>query len=63
MAEIINLRQARKRRTRAERSAEADANRARHGQPKAVRELDAARRARDDARLEGHHIDAPDEPA
>ena len=64
MAEIVNLRQARKRRGRAEKSAEADANRARHGRPKAERGLDAARKAQDDARLEGHRIDAPeDEPA
>ena len=43
MAEIVNLRRARKARTRAEKEREADANRARHGTPKAARDLAEAR--------------------
>ncbi len=57
MAEIINLRLARKARERAARETEAQANRARHGRTRAEREvksLDAARAARklDGARRE-----------
>ena len=57
MAEIVNLRMARKARERAAREAEAQANRARHGRNKAEREvqsLDAARAARN---LEGARRD------
>lgn len=39
MAEIVNLRQARKAKQRADAAAEADANRARHGASKAERRL------------------------
>jgi len=57
VAEIVNLRLARKARERAAREAEAQANRARHGRTRAEREvqsLDAARHARklDGARRE-----------
>jgi len=57
MAEIINLRRARKARLRTEAEAQAAANRARHGESKAaktVRRLDNARAARllDGARRE-----------
>jgi hypothetical protein len=54
MAEIVNLRQARKRKARAEKEAEAAANRATFGRPKAERSLGDARREIDRRRLEGH---------
>jgi hypothetical protein len=43
-AEIVNLRRARKRRTREEREVLAAENRSRHGVAKAEREAEAARR-------------------
>lgn len=43
MAEIVNLRRARKAKARAEAAAEAGGNRARHGVSKPVRELAKAR--------------------
>ncbi len=43
MAEIINLRQARKARDRAAREAQAEENRAKSGRPKADRTLAAAK--------------------
>lgn len=46
MAEIVNLRMARKARSRAARTAEADANRAAHGRTRAERELARAERER-----------------
>lgn len=53
-AEIINLRTARKNRARAGRAAEADANRARHGQTKASASLEDARRDKAARDLDGH---------
>ncbi|MGN6516842.1 MAG: DUF4169 family protein [Rhizomicrobium sp.] len=43
MAEIVNLRRVKKAKARAEKSREADANRTRHGTPKAIRDLAKAR--------------------
>jgi hypothetical protein len=43
MAEIVNLRRARKAKARTERETEADANRSKHGVAKAVRDLAKAR--------------------
>lgn len=63
MAEIVNLRSARKRRQREDAEAEAAANRVRHGLPKAARAvagIETERAARD---LDGHRLvtgDAPD---
>ncbi len=54
MAELINLRQVRKRAKRAEREREADKNRLVHGEPKHLRkqlEAEAKKKARD---LEAH---------
>ncbi len=52
MGEVVNLRQARKRKARAERERSAEANRLKHGQPKAQKERtrleeDRARRTHD----------------
>ncbi|RDE05892.1 DUF4169 family protein [Sphingomonas aracearum] len=53
MAEIVNLRQARKRRARTEAAATADANRIAHGRSKAERQRAEAARERADALLDG----------
>ena len=43
MAELINLRRARKAKARADKATEADANRSKHGVAKSVRDLARAR--------------------
>ena len=53
MAEIINLRRARKARTRDAAAATAEANRARFGRTKAERAADAQARAAIDRTLDG----------
>ncbi len=59
MAEIVNLRQIRKRKARSEKEREADRNRTLHGLPKSERER--GRRLADKAErfLEGHRRGAP----
>ncbi|HEY1708839.1 MAG TPA: DUF4169 family protein [Rhizomicrobium sp.] len=47
MAEIVNLRRARKAKARAGKEAEADANRTKHGIAKPVRDLAKARNEKD----------------
>jgi hypothetical protein len=61
MAELINLRNARRRAERLKKEREADANRLAHGLPKAARELRKAeeRKARRD--LEAHRREREDE--
>jgi Domain of unknown function (DUF4169) len=54
MAEIVNLRQARKARARAEKEALAAANRAKFGRSKAEREAEAAKRDLAEHQLDGH---------
>ena len=59
-ANVINLRQVRKQRERADRRKQADENREKHGRTRAEREQavrDAAAKAR---RLDGHWLDQPD---
>jgi hypothetical protein len=56
-AEIINLRQARKRRSREARAAEAAENRARFGQTRAERARDALSEARARRSLDGHCLE------
>ena len=53
MAELINLRQARKAKAREEASRTAAANRAAHGRSKAERQLSAAEAERARLRLDG----------
>jgi hypothetical protein len=56
-AEIINLRQARKRRAREARAAEATANRARFGRTGAERAREALSDARARQHLDGHRLE------
>ncbi len=57
MADIVNLRQARKAKARDEAEARASANRAKHGRPKAERNAAAAEERLAERRLEGHRLD------
>jgi hypothetical protein len=57
MAEIVNLRRVKKAKARAEKSAQADANRARHGVAKPLRELAKARDEKAARDLEDHKLD------
>lgn len=57
MAEIINLRRARKNQARAQKDKEADANRLAHGTPKALRELAEAKTRKAAERLSGHKLE------
>ncbi len=67
LGDIINLREARKARTRRERERQGAENRARHGQTKVERERSAIEDERNRRTLEGHRRgdprDKPDEPA
>ncbi len=58
MAEIVNLRRVKKAKARAEKSAEADANRAKHGTPKHLRNLAKARDAKAKENLAAHKRDS-----
>ncbi len=60
MPDPINLRAARKRAKRQQAEQRAAENRVVHGQPKQVRELADARRAKADADLEAHRIEKGD---
>lgn len=60
MAEVVNLRMARKRRDRAEKERLASENRARHGQGKAERQVQAADEDRRTATLDAHRRDGSD---
>lgn len=59
MAEIVNLRAARKRRDRAEKARKAGENRALHGRTKAQKAAGATERERALARLDGHRRETP----
>jgi hypothetical protein len=61
MVDIVNLRQARKRKARAEKEAQAQANRVAFGRTKGERRLGEARTDLETRRLEGHRLD-PKEP-
>jgi hypothetical protein len=54
MAEIINLRQARKAKAKAEKAAKAETNRAQHGTPKLLREANKTRSEKEARDLDGH---------
>ena len=57
MAEIVNLRRARKAKARSEKGKMAEANRVTHGTPKALRKLAEARKDKADQRLSGHRLE------
>ncbi len=57
MAEIINLRQARKAKARAEADAKAETNRIAFGQPKKAKTLQQRRKALETERHEGHRLE------
>jgi hypothetical protein len=60
MAELINLKRARKAKARAEKDKTAQANRVTHGTPKALRTLAQARKDKADEALSGHRLEKPD---
>ncbi|MFA6264583.1 MAG: DUF4169 family protein [Pseudolabrys sp.] len=62
MAEIVNLRTARKRAKRRSEEQNAQAQRLAHGRPKHWRELDAAQREHEVRALERHKIETEDNP-
>jgi hypothetical protein len=57
MAELINLRRARKAKAKAEKAKTAEANRVAHGTPKAVRDLAKAKTELAARRLENRRLD------
>ncbi len=57
MAEIVNLRRARKAKTRDAQAAEADANRTKHGIAKPIRDLAKARAEKDKRVADAHKLD------
>ncbi len=57
MAEIVNLRRARKAKVRTEKGKTAEANRIAHGAPKAQRDLAKARAQKADEALGGHLLE------
>jgi hypothetical protein len=60
MSEIINLRNARKQKAKADKEKAAQANRILHGTPKSLRKLsDAAKSQAEQAHL-GHRLEKPD---
>lgn len=60
MADLVNLRRARKAKARAEKEKAAEANRIAHGTPKALRKLEDARRQKAQQTLAGHRLDGDD---
>ncbi|MGB8366597.1 MAG: DUF4169 family protein [Rhizomicrobium sp.] len=56
MAEIVNLKRARKAKARGEAERKADANRTLHGTPKAARKLARAQGEKDAQSLEAHKL-------
>lgn len=61
MAELINLRNARRRAERLKKEREAEANRLAHGQPKHRRALRKAEERKATRELEGHRREREDE--
>jgi hypothetical protein len=56
VSEIVNLRRARKEKTRDAKAADADNNRAKHGVAKPVRDLAEARKAKTARDLDAHKL-------
>jgi len=61
MAEIVNLNRARKAKARAEKARQAEANRAVHGTPKAIRKLSEAKNDKAEQALSGHQLNSSDD--
>jgi hypothetical protein len=57
MAEIINLKRARKAKDKADKEKTAEANRVLHGTPKVLRNLAEARKDKADQALSGHRLE------
>jgi Domain of unknown function (DUF4169) len=57
MAEIVNLRRARKEKSRAQKNKAAEANRVAHGTPKSLRDLAKARSEKSARDLDSHKKD------
>jgi hypothetical protein len=57
MAELINLRRARKAKAKAEKDKVAEANRVAHGTPKTLKTLAEARKSQASERLQGHKLE------
>jgi hypothetical protein len=57
MVEIVNLRRVKKAKARAEKSAEADANRVKHGVAKTTRDLAEARKENDQKKIDAHRLE------
>lgn len=62
MGDVINLRTVRKRKARAEKEDNAQANRVRFGQSKAERRKDAAEKALEARKLDAARRDTPERP-
>jgi len=56
MGEVVNLRQARKRRKREEDAATAEANRRKHGRTRPERDVEHAEEKARDAHLDAHRL-------
>ena len=61
MADLINLRRARKAKERTQKEKTAEANRVLHGTPKHLRKLSDARKDKAEQRLSGHRLEKKDE--
>lgn len=57
MSEIVNLRRARKAKAKAEKGKAAEANRAKHGTPKALRDLEEARKDKAARDVDAHRLE------
>lgn len=60
MAKIVNLRQARKKRQRAEKERQAEENRRRFGRSKGEAQQESSERAKEDRDWRGHEIEPED---
>ncbi len=60
MADLINLRRARKAKARSEKDKTAQASRIAHGTPKTTRKLEEARKEQASQRLSGHKLENED---
>ncbi len=62
MTDIVNLKNVRKQKARAEKEKSAEANRIKHGTPTALRKLETARKSQADQRIASHKLEkGPDD--